>query len=173
MTLKEEGQSAQEMVDRSLIIILNMLILRYDGTKQSAGERCSAEAAFTVSPEGKAIIAETIQTEKFKKVANKGLISKIIEVKVEEEEVLKLISIKRTKLIQNGKELILNVEYDKEILDLDSDMIFEINQDMFHLFAKSVLDDSHINADWIFEDLYYQKNLTIAEIDPQSEALNL
>ena len=59
------------------------------------------------------------------------------------------------------------------MLELDSDMIFEINKNLFHLFAKSVLDDSQIKADWIFEDLYYQNNLTISEVDPQSEAFNL
>ena len=38
MKLKEEGQSAQEMVDRCMFVIMNMMALKYDGIRQDNRE---------------------------------------------------------------------------------------------------------------------------------------
>ena len=74
--------------------------------------------------------------------ATKGIINKNIKVEAQVEEKIKYFTLVGIKLVNIGKNLIMKIYFDQDIVPLEYEQILEVNHELFDIFAVSVLDSS-------------------------------
>ena len=112
------------------------------------------------------MLKDTMENRDFKTALKKGIINTNIKVEAQVEEEIKYFTITGMKLVMFGNNLIMKVNFDQDIVPLEYEQTFEVNHELFDIFAVSVLDSSQIGGDWTYDDDYFQKELQVLSIDP-------